>query len=130
MTTTQDEVYGKMKEILEDALGVDEDEVKPDASLFADLGAESIDVLDIGFRLEKEFGIKVEQSELFPEALFNDPQYVQDSKVTDAGMDELRKRVPYAKLDELDASRDVNQFKNAITVDTMVQFVQSKLSAA
>ena len=130
MVTSQEEVYGKVQEILEEALGVDEDEVKPDASLFADLGAESIDVLDIGFRLEKEFGIKVEQSELFPEALFNDPQYVQDSKVTDAGMDELRKRVPFAKLDELDASRDVNQFKNAITVNTMVQFVQSKLEAA
>ena len=127
MAMTQDEVFNKVQEVLEDALGVDEDEVTPDATLVGDLGAESIDFLDIVFRLEKAFGIKIEQSELFPDSVLNDPQYVQDGKVTDAGMDELRKRLPHANLDEFDKSRDVEDFSNVFTVDAVVKFVQSKL---
>lgn len=127
MATTQDEVFGKVQEVLEDALGVDEDEVTPEAKLVEDLGAESIDFLDIVFRLEKAFGIKIEQSELFPESVLNDPTYVQDGKVTDAGMDELRSRLPHADLAEFDQSRDVEDFANVFTVDAIVKFVQSKL---
>lgn len=126
---TQDEVFGKVREVLGDALGVDEEEVTPDAKLVGDLGAESIDFLDIVFRLEKAFGIKIDQSELFPDNVLNDPQYVQDGKVTDAGMAELRKRMPHANLDEFDATRQVDDFSNVFTVDTVVKFVQSKLPA-
>jgi acyl carrier protein len=129
MAMTQDEVFGKVQEVLEDALGVDEEEVTPDAKLVGDLGAESIDFLDIVFRLEKAFGIKINQSELFPDNVLNDPQYVQDGKVTDSGMNELRKRMPHANLDEFDTSRKVDEFSNVFTVDTVVKFVQSKLPA-
>jgi acyl carrier protein len=128
MAMTQEEVFGKVQEVLEDALGVDADEVKPEAKLVGDLGAESIDFLDIVFRLEKTFGIKIDQAELFPDAVLNDPQYVQDGKVTDAGMAELRTRMPHANLDEFDQSRQVEDFSNIFTVDTVVKFVQSKLS--
>ena len=127
MAMTQDEVFGKVQEVLEDALGVDEDEVTAQAKLVEDLGAESIDFLDIVFRLEKAFGIKIEQSELFPENVLNDPNYVQDGKVTDNGMAELRNRLPHANLDEFDQSRDVEDFANVFTVDAIVKFVQAKL---
>ena len=56
---TKDEIYEKIKTALVDALGVDEDEIVPDATLVGDLGAESIDFLDIVFRLEKAFAIKI-----------------------------------------------------------------------
>lgn len=127
MAMTQEEVFGKVQEVLEDALGVDEEEVTPDAKLVEDLGAESIDFLDIVFRLEKAFGIKIEQSELFPENVLNDPKFVQDGKVTDEGMAELRRRMPHAKLDEFDKSRDVEDFSNVFTVDAITKFVQNKL---
>ena len=127
MAMTKDEVFGKVQEVLEDALGVDEDEVTAEAKLVDDLGAESIDFLDIVFRLEKAFNIKIEQSELFPENVLNDPNYVQDGKVTDTGMDELRKRLPHANLDEFDKSRDVEDFANVFTVEAIVKFVQAKL---
>ena len=52
---TRDEIYKKVKDVLVDALGVDEEEVTPQATLRGDLGAESIDFLDIVFRLEKAF---------------------------------------------------------------------------
>ena len=130
MAWTEDDVFGKVREVLEDALGVDEDEVTSEAKLVEDLGAESIDFLDIAFRLEKAFGIKIEQSELFPESVLNDPTYVQDGKVTDEGVAELRKRLPHADLTEFEQSREVEQFANVFTVDAIVKFIQSRLAAA
>ena len=125
---TQEEVFEKVQEVLEDALGVDDDEVTPEATLVGDLGAESIDFLDIVFRLEKAFNIKIDQSELFPDSVLNDPQFVQDGKVTDAGMEELTKRLPHANLDEFNASRKVEDFSNVFTVDAVCKFVMNKLS--
>ncbi len=122
-----DEVFEKVQTVLEDALGVDKEEVTAEATLVGDLGAESIDFLDIVFRLEKAFNIKVQQSELFPDNVLTDPQYVQDGKVTDAGMAELRQRLPHTNLDAFDADRTVDSFPNVFTVDAIVKFVQSKL---
>ena len=124
---TYDEVYEKVKDVLEEALGVDEDEVTPEATLGGDLGAESIDYLDIVFRLEKAFGIKISQAELMADNVLSDPQYVQDGKVTDLGMTELRKQLPHADLDKFDASRQVDEFPNIFTVESMVKFVQGKV---
>lgn len=124
---TYDEVFEKVREVLEEALGVDEDEVTPEATLGGDLGAESIDYLDIVFRLEKTFGIKISQAELMADNVLSDPQFVQDGKVTDLGMAELRKQLPHADLDKFDASRQVDEFPNIFTVESMVKFVQSKL---
>ncbi len=127
MAMSQDEVFAKVKDVLVDALGVDEDEVTLSAKLSADLGAESIDYLDIVFRLEKAFNIKIQQGELMPESVLNDPKYVQDGKVTDAGMAELKNRIPFADLTAFEASRKVTDFSNIFTVDTIVKFVQKKL---
>jgi acyl carrier protein len=128
MAQSEQEIYTKIQSILEDALGVDQDEVTLEARLGPDLGAESIDYLDISFRLEKAFGIKIEQSEMFPDNVLSDPKYVQDGKVTDNGMAELRKRLPHANLDEFDASRKVEDFANVFTVESLVKFVQSKVA--
>lgn len=128
MAMTQEEIFEKVQEVLVNALGVDDDEVTPEATLVGDLQAESIDFLDIVFQLERAFDIKIEQSELFPDAVLNDPKFVQDGRVTDEGMAELRKRMPHADLTEFDESRDVNDFSNIFTVDTIVKFVQSRIS--
>lgn len=122
-----DEVLAKVSEVLEEALGVDDDEVTPDAKLSADLGAESIDYLDIAFRLEKAFGIKIDQAEMTQEAVLTNPEYVQDGKVTDAGMAQLREKLPDANWDEFDQSRAVSDFMDVFTVDLIVKFVQRKL---
>lgn len=127
MTMTKDEVFEKVQEVLVDALGVDDDEVTPEAKLVEDLGAESIDFLDIVFRLEKSFGIKIDQKELFPEDVLNDPQYVKDGKVTDEAMEVLRERLPHADLSEFEEDRKVENFSNVFTVEAVVKFVQSRL---
>ena len=92
---TQEEIYSKVSATLVEALNVDEEEIKPTSTLQGDLGAESIDFLDIVFRLEREFAIKIPRGELFPESIFQgDPDFVQNGKVTDKGLAELRSACP------------------------------------
>src|SRR6478735_4416558 len=103
---TKDEIFAKIRTALVDALGVDEEEVTPDATLVGDLGAESIDFLDIVFRLEKAFDIKVPRGELFPEDILTNSEYIQNGKVTPEGLAQLRKRMPFANLDAFAAKPD------------------------
>lgn len=128
MAMTHDEVFAKVSEVLQEALGVDEDEVTPEAKLSADLGAESIDYLDISFRLEKAFAIKIDQAEMTQEAVLTNPEYVQDGNVTDAGMVQLREKLPDANWDDFDKSRAVTDFMDVFTVDLIVKFVERKLA--
>src|SRR5579859_806646 len=103
---TQDEIYSKVSATLVEALNVDEEEIKPTSTLQGDLGAESIDFLDIVFRLEREFGIKIPRNELFPESIFQgDPEFVQNGKVTDKGLSELRARMPFADLSKFEQNQ-------------------------
>ncbi len=131
---TRDEIYTTVREVLEDALGVDEDEVTPEASLTADLEAESIDFLDIVFRLEKSFTtgeqpFKISQGELFPENLMENPDWVSDGKFTDAGMEMLKERMPHVDFSGYADDREVTKVADLITVNSIVEFVERKLAA-
>ena len=127
MAMSYDEVFEKVQGVMVDALGVDDDEVTGEATLTGDLGAESIDFLDIVFRLEKAFGIKIDQGEMFPDNVLQDPEYVVDGKVTDKGLTELRERLPPADFTKVEQDRDVAKFAEIFTVDAVVKFVQGKL---
>src|SRR3989304_2327310 len=103
-----DEVFQKVSECLAEALGVEEDEISPEASLTKDLGAESIDFLDIVFRLEKAFGIKIPRGDLFPENLVSEAGNVRDGKLTAAGLAKLKEKMPYADLSRFEKDPKVN----------------------
>jgi len=124
---TKEEIFEKIQVALVDALGVDDDEVTAEATLVRDLGAESIDFLDIVFRLEKAFDIKIPRGELFPEDVLTDSQYVQDGKVTEEGLAELRKRMPFANLDKFAENPVVQDFGNVLTVADMCGFIETKV---
>jgi len=125
---TQDEIFEKVQSTLVDALGVDEEDVTRDATLFTDLGAESIDLLDIVFRLERNFGIKIPRGELFPENV-SDPDMVENGKLTTKGLAEIKGRMPYADLTEFSANPEVDKLFDLYTVEMLVQYVSSKLGA-
>jgi len=127
---SQDEIFDKVREALVDALGVDDDEVTPQATLQGDLDAESIDFLDIVFRLEKSFDIKIERGELFPEDILTDTELVQDGKVNEAGIAKLRERMPFADLSKFEAEPSVQNLGQQLTVKDMCSFVEYKLKAA
>lgn len=125
---TSEEVLEKVRETLVDALGVDDDEVTPEATLIGDLGAESIDFLDIVFRLEKNFDIKIPRGELFPENLTSaESGFVADGVVTDAGIAELRARMPHADIDKFAADPKLENIQELFTVEMICKFLQSKL---
>jgi acyl carrier protein len=126
--SASEEIHGKVVKVLVEALNVDEDEITPAASLQGDLGAESIDFLDIVFRLEREFGIKIPRGELFPESIFQgDVEFVRDGRVTDQGVGELRSRMPYADFDGFDRDRRLSAVPDLFTVNLVTQYVASKL---
>src|SRR5467141_3872006 len=115
---SQEEIYSKVSATLVEALNVDEEDIKPSATLQGDLGAESIDFLDIVFRLEREFGIKIPRGELFPESIFQgDPFFVQDAAATEKGLNELRTKMPFADLDEFEKNPEVNHISELFTVE-------------
>src|SRR2546421_11398310 len=121
-TMSRDEIYKKVQSVLVDALSVDDDEVTPHATLREDLGAESIDFLDIVFRLEKVFAIQIPRGELFPENLLSDPNYVQNNKVTPLGIAELKKRMPHSDFSKFEKDPTVDNMQSLFTVDTIVNY--------
>src|SRR5438094_3622797 len=126
---SQEEIYSKVSATLVEALNVDEDEIKPTSTLQGDLGAESIDFLDIVFRLEREFGIKIPRGELFPESIFQgDPDFVQNGRVTEKGLDELRSRMPFADLQRFESNPEVGAISDLFTVEMITRYIEGKLS--
>ncbi|NNJ25508.1 acyl carrier protein [Alienimonas chondri] len=130
MPMTRDDIFAKVSDRLQDALGVDEDEVTPEATLTGDLGAESIDFLDIVFRLEKAFGIKIPRGELFPESLTAaDSNFVQDGVVTEQGLAELRTKMPHADIDSFADDPKVENIPELFTVNMIVNFLDARVNA-
>ena len=124
-------VFPKVSDTIADALGCDKEEVKLDSSLIEDLGAESIDFLDIVFRLEKEFGIEVARGELFPQELLRDPAMVVNGALTDAGIAALKERFAFTDLSALRPGASVDDLLNdLLTVGLIVDYVESKLRTA
>jgi acyl carrier protein len=128
---TQEEIYQKVSATLVEALNVEEDEITPDSTLQGDLGAESIDFLDIVFRLEREFGIKIPRGELFPESIFQgDPEFVLNGRVTEKGLEELRTRMPFADLSQFEQNPELNRLSDLFTVNLITRYIQGKLGQA
>ena len=126
---SRDDIFQKIQEVLDDALGVDEDEVTPNASLTADLGAESIDFLDIVFRIEKTFDFKISQGELFPENLTENQDWVTDGNLTDAGLAMLKNRMTHVDFAAIEnGDRNVSKIGDLITVNSLVNFDEIKLA--
>ncbi len=125
---SSEEVFDKVRETLIDALGLDDDEVTQEATLIGDLGAESIDFLDIVFRLEKEFDIKIPRGDLFPENLAtSDSGFVEDGKVTESGITQLREKMPHADIDRFAQDPQVSAISDLFTVDMICRYVASRL---
>ena len=133
MAFNRQQIEEGVSEVLQEALGVDAEDVKPEATLTGDLGAESIDFLDISFRMEKRFStperaFKIEQGELFPENMLQDPAMVQNGKVTDAGMALLRQKLPHIDFTTFDKDRNVKSLSEVFTVKSLCDFLERKLA--
>jgi len=131
MGMSRDDIFEKVQEVLIDALGVDDDEVTEEATLMGDLGAESIDFLDIVFRLEKAFEIKIARDDLFPaESIMNSADLVHDGKFTEQGLQELRDKMPHTDIVEFEKDPDINKLGDLFTVKAIINYLEGKLNSA
>ena len=127
---TKEEVFDKVKDSLIEALGLDDDEVTPEATMVGDLGAESIDFLDIVFRLEKAFGIEIPRKELFPEDILTNAEFVEGGKVTETGLNEIKTRMPFIDLSKFEEDPVVQDCGNLLTVSDLCRYISGKVGAA
>lgn len=126
---TQDEIFETVREQLVDALGLDDDEVERESTLFGDLGAESIDILDIVFRLEKAYDIKIPRGELFPDPeMMSGDDFVQDGKVTAKGIEVMREKLPHADVDKFADDPAVDNVQDIVTVQMICNYLDTKLN--
>lgn len=125
---TKDEILAAVSEVLVDSLAVDEEEVTPEATLVDDLGAESIDLLEIVFNLEKKFGVSIDRKELIPEDLFTNPEYVVEGRLTPAGLEILEQRLPSANLEAFKQNPLVQNISKILTVDDLCNVIAQKLA--
>ncbi len=121
------ELFTKVQQTLAGALGVDEADIVPEASLKRDLGAESIDFIDIVFRLEKAFDLKIPAGDLFPSNLMNDERFVKEGIVTAEGLAELRAKLPYLELDEFTKDPQISKLADCFTVRMLLRYLNDRL---
>src|SRR5438876_10150432 len=123
MQNNKDGIAQNVKEIISQALKVDEKKITLSSSLIKDLGAESIDFLDIVFRLEKTFKIKIPKGELFPEKILTDARFVKNGQVTSAGLDELRAKMPGVDWNAFGQNPQVAKLGEVFTVGLIVDYI-------
>lgn len=128
---TREQIGDRVADALVQALGVSRSDITPETSLAGDLEAESIDFLDIVFRLEKEFGIEVARGELFPQELLRDAALVSGGRLTADGVAALTRRFEFTDLSSLQPGANVDDLMNdLLTVRLIIDFVESKLRAS
>ncbi|HMF13608.1 MAG TPA: phosphopantetheine-binding protein [Gemmataceae bacterium] len=122
------EIYEQVTSVLSEALVVDKDAITPKSALHRDLGADSLDLQEVMFRLEHGFGIQIPRGELFPDSTFRiGSDLVQDDKLTDKGLAELRSRLPFADLSSLQDDRRLSAIPDLFTVGLVAAYVAWKL---
>jgi acyl carrier protein len=130
MSHDREEIFRNVRTIISQALKVEEAKVQLNSSLIKDLGAESIDFLDIVFRLEKAFKIKIPKGELFPEKILADARFVKNGQVTQAGIDELKTKISNVNWEEFSKNPQVSSLGNLFTVGMIVNYLSDKLQTA
>jgi acyl carrier protein len=133
MAMTESELHQAVQEAVVSALGVSEDEASPDATLMDDLGAESIDLLDILFRIERSTGVKIQASDLgdhiqggIPDDEFSDANEI----ITEKGLEQLKKVMPQIDTAALAGNLNANDVIKLFTVSNLGDMVAQRAGGA
>ena len=122
------EILKKVQECIAGALGIEPEEIHPESSLVRDLGAESVDFIDIIFRLEKSFDIKIPSGELFPANLLREEGLVLEGRLTREGLKVLREKMPYFDLSEFEKDPQVSALASHFKVQMILNYVRDRAS--
>jgi acyl carrier protein len=118
-------VYPKVAQIIADALGLDAAEVKPTAPLIEELGAESIDFLDLVFRLERAFGVKIPRGKIVEDARgdLSESDFEQKGVLTEVGAKRLREFLSEVPAERFKASMKSADIPKLFTPETFCKVV-------
>ena len=131
MTDSTSDINQRVTEILSAALDLSSDEIQPDSSLIDDLGAQSIDFLDIRFRIESEFSIEVDETEMWQGAFdTTDRRWMIDGKMTDQGLERLKSLQPDYPWERLRAPVTKADLPRLITVSTITRYIGAHIPAS
>ena len=120
-----DSVYPKVREIIADVLVIDEESITLQSRLIADLGAESIDFLDLVFQLEKEFSIKIPRGQLEKNARGNlaEDEFEKGGVLTPNGMTALKNYLSEVPAEHFKANMKINEIPMLFTVETFCKLI-------
>jgi len=123
-------VYPKVQAIIADVLVLDEEEVSLNSRLIADLGAESIDFLDLIFQLEKEFSIKIPRGQLEQNARGSlaEDEFENNGVLTEKGMDAIKNYLSEVPAEHFTSAMKVNEIPTLFTVETFCKLVVSAVN--
>ena len=131
MAMDRDQVFEVVRGCFAEALGLDEDEVMLDSLVIEDLGAESLDFLDIAFRLEEAFGIKIPRGDIQQkaeeEAAAGAEPFEVDGVLTELGLRKLREAMPEVPEDRFREDLTVREIPTLFTVETFLNLVMRLL---
>ncbi len=127
MADAANDIFEKIKDCIAKALQISAGDIQVDSKLIADLGAESIDFLDIVFRLEKAFAIKIPRDDLFPEKVLTDPRYVKDGRITVEGLAVLKEKLPSVAFDSFEKDPVVSKLPDLFTVRMIVDYITRRM---
>lgn len=130
---SRDELFGVVRTAVVEALGVDDDEVTPEATLLDELGAESIDLLDILFRLERKLGVKIQASDLaaYVQGGIPDDEFGDDNGIiTERGLAHLKSVMPQIDEESLRGSFPAEKVMSLFTVDNLTDLVAARVGAS
>lgn len=124
-------VYPRVANIICDVLAIDEDKIAINKRLLTDLGAESIDLLDLIFQLEREFKIKIplRQIEKDSRGSLTDAEFEQNGVVTAVGMESLKKHLSEVPEEFFKANLKVNEIPTLFTVGTFCKIVVNAVAS-
>ncbi len=130
-----DAVYPTVAATVADALGCDVEEVKPEVSLIEDLDAESIDFLDMVFRLERAFKVKIPRGKIVESArgALTEAEFEQNGVLTETGFVQLRKylsEVPESRFKKPLKVKDIPRLFTPVTFCKLVISAQHEAKAA
>ena len=125
-------IYEGIKEAIVEALGVEPEEVEENSALFDDLGAESLDLLDIVFRIEKTFGIKIPrgglQNDLLDAEGIKQEDVLIDGALTALGAEKLKEKMPEIDPEKIQEGFRTDDLPTLFTVQTFVNIVKLQLA--
>jgi acyl carrier protein len=130
MSQDSSQIIEKVKDSIAKALQIEASDIEASSTLIGDLGAESIDFLDIVFRLEKSFDIKIPRDDLFPEKVLTDQQYVKEGRITAEGIALVKEKLPTVSLSEFEKDPLVAKLPNLFTVKMIIDYISRRLQPA